>query len=66
MLYNEVLWFISQNKTLKENYETTVQKLEECRELLKTNENGKYMSLFYLYTIFDITLIDVTVLVQLR
>ncbi|XP_045158062.2 spindle assembly abnormal protein 6 homolog [Mercenaria mercenaria] len=28
-----------QNKTLKENYETTVQKLEECRELLKTNEN---------------------------
>lgn len=28
-----------QNKTLKENYETTVKKLEECRELLKTNEN---------------------------
>ncbi|KAL4236190.1 Spindle assembly abnormal protein 6 [Mactra antiquata] len=28
-----------EHKSLMENYENTVQKLEECRELLKTNEN---------------------------
>jgi len=30
-----------QSKELQEKYDTTVQKLEECRDLLKTNENGR-------------------------
>ena len=33
-----------QHKKISENYDTTVKKLEECRELLKTNENGEYLS----------------------
>ena len=30
-----------QSKKLSDNLETTVQKLEESRQLLKTNENGR-------------------------
>ena len=38
---------VLQGKKLNENYDSTVKKLEECRELLKTNENGKCMDDFY-------------------
>lgn len=42
---------------LKEQLETTVQKLNECKDVLKTNENGKdvlqlasYVYIFYLFS----------------
>lgn len=34
--------FLLKSKKLSDNLETTVQKLEESRQLLKTNENGKF------------------------
>jgi len=39
-----------QSKELQEKYDTTVQKLEECQDLLKTNENGRSESETYLVT----------------
>ena len=50
---------VFQGKKLSENYDSTVKKLEECRELLKTNENGKcidecYSGVFPNWRLFQI------------
>lgn len=45
---DDTIMYMLQVSKLKEQLETTVQKLNESREVLKTNENGEEVCLTYL------------------